>query len=95
MKSSVDGRGGEPFLVFLTGLGTARNDLEREAVQSFTELERAEKGFVPGLRFGQAMIDLRNFAASTVRVSHKPDRGWTPKSYKNARFRFHQSWSRN
>ena len=23
-----------------------------------------------------------NFAASTVRVSHKPDRGWTPKAYK-------------
>ena len=23
-----------------------------------------------------------NFAASTVRVSHKPDRGWTPKGYK-------------
>src|ERR1022692_3855367 len=23
-----------------------------------------------------------NFAASTVRVSHKPDRGWTPKEYK-------------
>jgi hypothetical protein len=22
-----------------------------------------------------------NFAASTVRVSHKPDRGWTPKAY--------------
>jgi len=23
-----------------------------------------------------------NFAASTIRVSHKPDRGWTPKAYK-------------
>jgi integrase len=23
-----------------------------------------------------------NLAASTVRVSHKPDRGWTPKAYK-------------
>jgi integrase len=23
-----------------------------------------------------------NFKASTVRVSHKPDRGWTPKAYK-------------
>ena len=23
-----------------------------------------------------------NFAASTVRVTHKPDRGWTPKAYK-------------
>ncbi len=23
-----------------------------------------------------------NFAAATVRVSHKPDRGWTPKAYK-------------
>jgi integrase len=23
-----------------------------------------------------------NFAACTVRVSHKPDRGWTPKAYK-------------
>jgi len=23
-----------------------------------------------------------NFAASTVRVSHKPDAGWTPKGYK-------------
>src|SRR6185369_7210774 len=23
-----------------------------------------------------------NFTASTVRVSHKPDRGWTPKAYK-------------
>lgn len=23
-----------------------------------------------------------NFAANTVRVSHKPDRGWTPKAYK-------------
>jgi len=23
-----------------------------------------------------------NFAASTVRVSHKPDRNWTPKAYK-------------
>jgi hypothetical protein len=23
-----------------------------------------------------------NFVASTVRVSHKPDRGWTPKAYK-------------
>jgi len=23
-----------------------------------------------------------NFAASTVRVSHQPDRGWTPKAYK-------------
>ena len=23
-----------------------------------------------------------NFAASTVKVSHKPDRGWTPKAYK-------------
>jgi integrase/recombinase XerD len=23
-----------------------------------------------------------NFAAGTVRVSHKPDRGWTPKAYK-------------
>jgi integrase len=23
-----------------------------------------------------------NFAASTVRVRHKPDRGWTPKAYK-------------
>lgn len=23
-----------------------------------------------------------NFSASTVRVSHKPDRGWTPKAYK-------------
>ena len=22
-----------------------------------------------------------NFAARTVRVSHKPDRGWTPKAY--------------
>jgi integrase/recombinase XerD len=26
-----------------------------------------------------------NFAAGTVRVSHKPDRGWTPKAYKGAR----------
>ena len=23
-----------------------------------------------------------NFAASTVKVTHKPDRGWTPKAYK-------------
>ena len=23
-----------------------------------------------------------NFAAATVRVSHKPDRSWTPKAYK-------------
>ena len=23
-----------------------------------------------------------NFAAATVRVTHKPDRGWTPKAYK-------------
>jgi integrase len=23
-----------------------------------------------------------NLAASTIRVSHKPDRGWTPKAYK-------------
>jgi integrase len=23
-----------------------------------------------------------NFSASTVRVTHKPDRGWTPKAYK-------------
>ena len=23
-----------------------------------------------------------NFTANTVRVSHKPDRGWTPKAYK-------------
>ncbi len=23
-----------------------------------------------------------NFAQATVRVSHKPDRGWTPKAYK-------------
>ncbi len=34
--------------------------LEREAVESFRALEKAEKGFEPGLRFGQAMIDLRN-----------------------------------
>lgn len=33
--------------------------LEREAVDSFRALEKAEKGFEPGLRFGQALIDLR------------------------------------
>jgi hypothetical protein len=35
------------------------NDLERDAIESFRGLEKAEAGFEPGLRFGQAMIDLR------------------------------------
>jgi len=34
-----------------------------------------------------------NFAHATVRVSHKPDRVWTPKARtKSARFRFLRSW---
>ncbi len=37
-----------------------RKVLEKEAVQAFRDLENAENGFEPGLRFGQAMIDLRN-----------------------------------
>jgi integrase/recombinase XerD len=38
-----------------------------------------------GMREQEAMFTYWsdvNFAASTVRVSHKPDRGWTPKGYK-------------
>ncbi|MFL6302845.1 MAG: hypothetical protein ACJ72H_04825 [Candidatus Sulfotelmatobacter sp.] len=38
--------------------GRPRNSLERDALQSYRELESAEKSFEPGLRFGQAMIDL-------------------------------------
>lgn len=41
-----------------SNLKGSRRDLEREAVESFRELERAEEAFEPGLRFGQAMIDL-------------------------------------
>jgi hypothetical protein len=33
--------------------------LEKEAIDSFRALEKAESGFEPGLRFGQAMLDLR------------------------------------
>jgi len=36
--------------------------LEREAIDSFRALEKAEKTFEPGLRFGQALIDLRKSA---------------------------------
>jgi hypothetical protein len=36
-----------------------RKVLEKEARDSFRALEMAEAGFEPGLRFGQAMIDLR------------------------------------
>jgi hypothetical protein len=41
-----------------SNLGRPRNGLERDALRSFRELEGAEKAFGPGLRFGQAMIDL-------------------------------------
>jgi integrase/recombinase XerD len=35
-----------------------------------------------------------NFAAETVRVTHKPDLNWTPKAYKERRFPSRISWLR-
>lgn len=40
-----------------SNLGRPRNDLERDALQSFRELEKAERAFEPGLRFGHGIDD--------------------------------------
>ena len=60
----------------LDELLTACNDTERLWFEFF---------LMTGMREQEVMYcywsDL-NFAASTVRVSHKPDRNWTPKAYK-------------
>jgi len=36
-----------------------------------------------------------NFKACTVRVSHKSDRGWTPKAYKEREIPFRKDWYRD
>ncbi len=58
---------------------------KRFAVCDAKEQLRYEFFLMTGMREQEVMYTYWsdvNFAASTVRVTHKPDRGWTPKAYK-------------
>jgi hypothetical protein len=45
-----------------SNLETPKNAVEKRALDCFRELERAERNFEAGLKFGQAMIDLHEDA---------------------------------
>src|ERR1700686_1284428 len=57
----------------------------RRKSPKYTKRPNWTGSLMPGEREKEVMFTYWtdvNFAASPVRVSHKPDRGWTPKAYK-------------